>query len=1617
MLGNVPAERLRIIEGIAARARGQCRRKAPLAVDDLVRAYYHGVAEQDLSAHDPRDLAGATLAHLEFAKARRRGKALVRVFNPDPVRDGFASPHTVVMLATDDMPFLVDSVSIVFTQGGLNVHFIAHPVLSVTRDGHGHLRALYLDDAPAGAQAESWQLIEVDRVEEPEQLEALRNRLSQSLGDVRCATEDWQEMRQQAREIAANLELSPHPVGSGELLEAKALLEWMEDHHFTMLGYREYRLRRGRSQDVLEPLPETGLGLLRPGRAGPGARGTVTLSGDIRKFARSKELLVLTKANSISTVHRATHLDYVSVKTFDRRGEVVGERRFIGLWTSTAYSSTPRDIPVLRHKVQQVIAHFGLAPSSHDGKAVMHALEVYPRDELFQASVPELIRIVRGIVNLYERAEVRMFTRRDAFRRFYSCLLYVPRDRYNTEVRRRIEDIVREVLGGIDLESQVQLSESVLARVFLLVRTERTDTRKVDMEALEARIREAVRTWCDRLAQALVEQHGEGPGKLLLERFGRALPAAYQEDLPPAVAVTDIARLQELERSPRALVMGMYRGDDQPAHKMQFKLYRRGNPIPISDVLPTIENLGLKLISERPYELELDGESWWIQDFELEHPQRVSIDLDSDGPRFRETFEKVWLGHKDNDGFNRLVLAADLDWREVSILRTYARWYVQLGLPLSQAYMEEALASNPAAARHLVGLFHARFDPAMTRARRAQSERSHREALAEILEGINRVDDDRIVRAFLAAIDATLRTNFYRRGADGEHRGYVSLKLDPRAVPDAPLPRPMFEIFTHSPRFEGVHLRMGKVARGGIRWSDRREDFRTEILGLMKAQNVKNTVIVPVGSKGGFVPRRLPAAREEAQREGTECYRLFIRSLLDVTDNLVDGKVVPPEGVVRADGNDPYLVVAADKGTATFSDIANEIAASYDFWLGDAFASGGSAGYDHKKMGITARGGWECVKRHFREMGVDIQREDFTVVGIGDMSGDVFGNGMLLSRHIRLVAAFNHQHIFLDPEPDASRSYKERERLFRLPRSSWEDYDRKLISRGGGIYPRNAKTVPLSARAQQLLDMETSNPSPREVVRAILRLPVDLLWNGGIGTYVKAAEESQAEIGDRTNDAVRVDGRELRCKVVGEGGNLGLSQRGRIEYALNGGRVNTDFIDNSGGVNCSDLEVNIKILLNAAMRARKRLRRGDRDRLLASMTEEVAGLVLRGNYLQSQAISTLEASAVERIAEHAHVIRALERSAGLNRTLEALPTDDELSDRRRLGQGLSRPELAMVLSYSKLWLYDRLIESDVPEDPYLGRELTRYFPEPVQRRFAAQIPEHPLRREIIVTATSNSMVNRMGPVFAIRAQEDTGAGIGRIARAYSIAREITDMRDLWADIERLDNRVPAELQRRMLYASSRLLRYLTYWVLANVEGSLDIDRAVSALRPGLKELLRQLPAFLLGIEAERYSHELGRLRKEGAPEDLARRVASLGSAQSAVDIVDVSRTRGISVEHAAQVYFGLGQETGLDWIHGEIEMLSVEGHWQAVARGTLREQCYSLHRQLCDAAVAGRRERDPGASISAWLDAHRLAVDNVRRTVQEMKSIESVDFATLSVAIQAVRRLRDPEARGAARSV
>ncbi len=1604
MLGKIPAARQEIINRIASRARRAGRRGLPVAPDRFVRAYYHGVSELDLVQRSDSDLAGAALAELALGRIRRPGRPAVRVFNPDPARDGFASSHTVIAVITDDMPFLVDSLGIVCSQCGLAVHLLAHPVFSVVRDRRGRLTELLLGDAPPNSRLESWQLIEVDRDTDPDRLAALERRIRNTLADVRSATADWQRMRQKAGEVAAELAARRPRLYAREVAEAQALLAWMEDNHFTFLGYREYRLRRGRSRDLLQPVMQSGLGLMRESRHRK--TGCIVLRGDVREFARSSDPLIITKANSHSTVHRATYLDYVGVKTFDSSGNVAGERRFIGLWTSSAYSHSPRDIPLLRLKVQSVIDHFGLKPSSHDNKAVVHVLETFPRDELFQASVSELIRIVRGVVNLYERAQVRLFVRRDAFRRFYSCLVFVPRDRYNTQACARIERLALEAFHGQAIETQVQLSESVLARLHVLVRTSPEAGHPVDAAELERRIMETVRTWQDQLKDTLLEAHEETEALRLLRLWSQAFPAAYQADTPTDAALADIVCLEKLVAEPSGLRMNLYRRAGQPPHKVQFKLFRRDRPIPISDVLPTIENLGLKLISERPYEISSRDGSIWIQDFELEHPRGTAIDLDSDGPRFRDTFTSVWQGLADNDGFNRLVLAADLGWREAMVLRTYARWFAQLGLPLSQAYMEEALASNAEAAGRLLRLFVARFDPGQTASERRRAEMRQRHALDTLLARVTRIDDDRILRAFLAAIDATLRTNYFQTTADGGPKAYLSIKLDPRRLAEVPLPKPMFEIFVHSPQFEGVHLRMGRVARGGLRWSDRREDFRTEILGLMKAQNVKNTVIVPVGAKGGFVPRRLPTIRDEAQREGTACYRTFIRALLDVTDNVVSGRVVPPAAVVRHDGDDPYLVVAADKGTATFSDVANAISAEYRFWLGDAFASGGSAGYDHKKMAITARGGWEAVRRHFRELGMDIQSQDFTVAGVGDMSGDVFGNALLLSRHIRLLAAFNHQHIFLDPAPDAGRSFAERQRLFDLPRSGWDDYNPRLLSKGGGIHSRQSKTIALSPEARAMLGIEAASAPPVAIMRAILLMPVDLLWNGGIGTYVKAGEESHAEIGDRANDAIRVDGRELRCRVIGEGGNLGCSQRGRIEYAAAGGRINTDFIDNSGGVNCSDVEVNLKILFSPLMESGK-LTRLARNRLLARMTGEVAQLVLRNNYLQSLAISMLQARAAERISELAHVIRALERAGTLDRLLEALPADDELVERRRKGQGLTRPELAMLLSYSKIWLSGRLMESNVAEDAYLRSELTRYFPRPVRQLYPRAILNHQLRREIIVTATTNSLVNRMGPVFPIRAQEDTGADAGSIARAYAIAREVTGMRELWAEIEALDDRIPTGLQYDMMYETTRLLRHLSYWVLRNVGPDLDVERAVSRLQPGIRALTDELPQLIEGLEIERYDRALQRFARDGVPPRVARRIAGLGAIHAGVDIVEVALERRTPIGHAARIYFGLGASLGLDWIRGEIERLVVEGHWQALARGTLREEAYALQRRLCDHVLARGGRRDPPAAIAAWRAAHRVAADSLNRAVQEMRSTGSADFPTLSVALQAVRRLAE----------
>jgi len=1610
MLGKIPAARLALIEKIVRSVpRGLAKAARGLSADFL-RAFFRGVAEEDLRMHRPADLATAALAHLQFGRVRPGNRVLVELAPPLSTADPTAAHRAVVRVVAPDMPFLVESIGIVFNEMNIAMHLIVHPVLTAQRDARGTLRSVSVDQR--GAHPESWQLIEIDRPRDEKQAHELLRRLHRALEDVRKAVSDFVRMLERVRAVANGLERARLPVPQSHVAEARALLSWMHDGHFVFLGYRYYQLKRGRARDALVRDLDSGLGILRAGTRAK-APAPIILTGHLRQQARAPDLLVLTKANSASTVHRASYVDYVGVKAFDAAGNVAGEHRFLGLWTSSAYHSSPADIPLLRRKLDAVIEHFGLRPQSHDAKALANVIETFPRDELFQTPTAELIPIVRGIVNLYERRRVRLFVRRDSYERFYSCLVYVPRDRYNTEVRERIELIVRKRFGAAHVESQVQISDSTLARLHLLVHTRPGAPPVGDIGAIEREMAAAAATWEDRLQQELTARGADRDAMDRAIHCAKLFPASYRVDVEPAQALEDIKDLEALAADPSEPKLNLRPRAGGPPNHVHLRILRAGGLIPISDILPMLENFGLRVLEEHNYSLGADGHAAVIQDFVLEARDLKRADFAALESLFAEGFLAAWRGEVENDGFNRLLLCASLSAREIVILRAYCRYLLQTGIPFSQPYMERVLVDQASATRQLVRLFQTQF-ALNGGAREAAAERIG-QSILRALEKVQSLDEDRILRAYLAVIRATLRTNYYQKDREGGFKNWMSFKLDPQAVPGLPLPLPKFEIFVYSTRVEGVHLRMGFVARGGIRWSDRREDYRTEVLGLMKAQNVKNTVIVPVGAKGGFYPKRLPAggSREDVQKEGIASYQTFIRGLLDVTDNIVNGKTVVRPGIVRRDGDDPYLVVAADKGTATFSDIANAISIEYGHWLGDAFASGGSAGYDHKGMGITARGAWECVKRHFREMGADIQSRDFSCAGIGDMSGDVFGNGMLLSRHIRLVAAFDHRHIFIDPSPDIAASFRERERLFKLPRSSWDDYKRALISRGGGVWARGLKSIPLSGEVRSLLGLDMAAATPVDVMRAVLRLPVDLLWNGGIGTYVKAHDETHADVRDRANDAIRADGREVRARVIGEGGNLGCTQRGRVEYAQfggsdqSGGRINTDFIDNSAGVNTSDVEVNIKILL-ADVARRGRLTRAARDKLLASMTDEVAALVLRNNYLQGQALSVLEQRAPERLAEYQSLVRALERGGHLNRAIEYLPADDEFAERRKQRLGLTRPELAVVLSYSKIWLSNHLLDSDLPDDRYFANEVQRYFPAPLRRRYERVIPRHRLKREIVATQTTNSLVNRMGPVFVTRAQEDTGADPAVIARAYTIAREIFAMRTLWADIEALDNRVPANVQYGMFFRTARLLRHASYWLLHNRDPDLSIETAVRELRTGVQALDDSIDSAMTGGAREQHDAVLAELLAAKVPEKLARRVARLPVLEPALDIVALARSEHAPVAAVAHAYFQLGVALGLDWLHVEIDQLSVDGPWQAAARTGLRDAGRRAHRELTEQVLRTSGAKRVAERLARWSAERGNALAAWQRTLTEMRSVGTADFATLTVGVDAVRALAAP---------
>ena len=1568
----------------------------------VISAFYRHVAPEDLVERDAGDLFGAVMTALRLATDRPQGTASVRVLTPAvPVNGWSADGHTVVQVVTDDMPFLVDSVSMALSESEHDIHLVVHPQFVVRRDLGGHL--LEVLDEQAGTEAhdvarESWMHVEIDRVSD-EELGKIEEQLGKVLLDVRDAVEDWPKMHARVDDLVTEIEEHPPPTPGDEAAHGAELLRWLGDNHFTFLGYREYRLERQGDEEALIAVPGTGLGILRTDQGAPGVLPT-----EVAARARDKELLVLAKANSKATVHRPVHLDYVGVKKFGEDGDVVGERRFLGLFSSAAYTESVRRIPVLREKADAVMTSVGLDPMSHAGKALMDVLETYPRDELFQTSLEDLVPIAAQVMYTRERRQLKLFVRRDIYGRFLSCLVYLPRDRYNTTVRERIATILKERLGGAEIEWTAHVGESFAARLHFVVRPSAGEhIGDPDVPDLERRLAEAARSWRDDFTSAVISTYGEEQGSRLVRTYSTSFPEAYKEDYKPATGAVDLGRLEQIEGD-EGFALSLYEEVGAAQGEARLKVFRIGPPLSLSEVLPILSTTGVEVVDERPYQLEGVARESYIYDFGLRYGRPLPDQIRT---LFQDTIAAVWEGQNESDGFNALVLAAGLTWRQASLLRAYAKYMRQGGTPFAQDYIEDALRINVDITRYLVQLFEARFDPGRPReggsiaadseARQAKCAELE-ERITRALDEVSSLDHDRILRSYLTNIRATLRTNYFRTDEDGAPLRRLSLKFDPAMIPELPEPRPRFEIFVYSPRVEGVHLRFGPVARGGLRWSDRRDDFRTEVLGLVKAQMVKNTVIVPVGAKGGFFCKQLPDSgdRDAWMAEGITCYKTFISGLLDITDNLVEGQVVAPRQVVRHDSDDPYLVVAADKGTATFSDIANGVSQDYGFWLGDAFASGGSVGYDHKAMGITARGAWVSVRRHFREMGVDCQNEDVTVVGVGDMSGDVFGNGMLCSEHIRLVAAFDHRDIFIDPSPDAAASYAERRRLFDLPRSSWQDYDTSLISEGGGVFPRSAKSVPVTPQMREALGLAgegAQRMTPAELMQAILLAPVDLLWNGGIGTYVKGADETHAEAGDKANDAIRVNGRELRVKCVGEGGNLGLTQRGRIEYAARGGRIDTDFIDNSAGVDTSDHEVNIKILLDQVV-SDGDLTEKQRNELLASMTDEVAELVLADNYDQNLALANAESLAPNLLHVHEDWMRTLERAGTIDRELESLPTRREVAGRLERKKGLTAPELSVLMSWTKIVIEEDLLRSDLPDDPFLRSELFSYFPAKMRQGYRRQMEQHRLRREIVVTQLVNELVNFAGITYLHRLSGETGANTAELTRANLVAREIFGAARLQRQVASFDNQLDAAVQTHMRLELRTLVERSSRWLLANRRLGEDTEAVVDRFEVVVEKVTAELPSLMTGREREAFHTRRDALVADGVPEDLAVRVAVCPPAYMVLSVVETASREDRDPMEVAKVHFEVGERLGLPVLVSRILALPRTDRWQTMARAAMRDDLHSVHAQLTAQELAGSPP-DEGE------------VEQAVRTLEEIGSDDGADLARVSVALRVVRSLLD----------
>ncbi len=1572
-------------------------------VSRFLRLYFLHSDPSDFATRPVEDWYALMISHWKLSQQRRANQLKLRVFNPTLKKDGFESRHTLVQLICQDMPFLVDSMRMEVTRLGYSTHLMIYTGgIRVMRNKKFEITGIYSHHRKTTeGHLEAPIYMEIDRENDPLRLKDIEQNLRRVLEDVSAAVEDWPSMQERLKDSIQEIKNATKlPQSAEDIQESVVFLEWLLDEHFTFLGVRDYEVAGQGELRALHLVPNSGLGVLRDETHSKKNRLFSELPDKAREQLLSPESLIgISKTNTVSTVHRANYTDYIGVKRFDARGRLQGERRFIGLYTTVAYSSPLQAIPFLRDKVETVMKRSELPSRSHAGKDLLYILQSLPRDDLFQATIPELYHLSMGILHMQERPRIRLFLRKDAYGRYVSCLVYVPRENFSTQLIERMQAILLIELHGTEASFTTHFPGSILARVDYIVRLDLQRKTKIDVKRLEKKLIIAGLSWEDGFKEAVQACFGEERGNQLIRQYKKAFPAGYRENFEPVYAVYDLVHMERLYEH-KQLEMSLFRPENAEENSLHFKLYSLHHTVPLSDALPMLEHMGLRVIGEQPYKIVVDEKhTVFINDFVMTYPKASTCLIDEIKTIFQESFLHVWLGDAENDDFNRLVLEAHLDWREISLLRAYAKYLRQTGLTFSLEYMIETFIHNPSFAKSLIEIFHLYFNPDI--ARSVERIKKLEEKFFLELENVASLDEDRILRHYLNLIQSTLRTNFYQLTEEKQHKNYISLKLNSSNIIDLPLPVPKFEVFVYSPRFEGMHLRAARVARGGIRWSDRREDFRTEVLGLMKAQQVKNALIVPAGAKGGFVVKKMPAnaTREVILEEGIECYRGFIRGLLDITDNYKQGRLVAPKQVVCYDEPDPYLVVAADKGTATFSDIANQLSLDAGFWLGDAFASGGRTGYDHKKMGITAKGAFVSAKRQFQELGINVEEAKITVVGIGDMSGDVFGNGLLMSKNLKLVAAFNHAHIFVDPNPNPAESYLERLRLFNLPRSTWEDYAANLISKGGGVFKRTAKSIAITAEMKAVFDIQRDHMTPSEFIRAILCAPIDLIWNGGVGTFVKSSQEDHDAAGDRTNNALRVNGNELRAKVVCEGGNLGFTQLGRIEYHLNGGKINTDFLDNSAGVDCSDHEVNIKILLNTLV-AKEEMTEKQRNILLASMTKEVAELVLKNNYQQNEAISFASSLALKHMGLYMRYMDWLEKNGRLNRALEFLPVNEVLLQRKADNIGLTKPELCILLSYSKNTLEEDIRSTELPDDPYLSQLALMAFPTVLRKRYARQIQQHRLRREIVSTQLSNRLVSDMGIAFVYQMQDETNATLCEIISAYMAAREIFHMPQLYRDIEALDYQVEADTQHLMTNEMVKLVRRAARWFLRNRK-VMDIEETIRIFRPYVDGLFKRLPSLLLGNDSRLVEDQQNALILHGVGIELAQKISAVTPMYHALNIIEAAIAHQIDVYRVAKIYFTLVDRLDLFWFANQINDYASDNHWAVLAKASYKGDLDFISRQLTMAVLNdGGKNKTIPAQVNAWFERNKELVLRWETVLATMRSTDLREFSMLAVAIR-----------------